>query len=249
MQKFLTAVLSIVTTVLCFPQTRVHAAHSTPLFHASREYRDAAHYLANMLTYHAVLDPTQKHFVKRLISSSHQFYSAALGSTADLQFQRTWVDIQKLMHDLPWVLESLPCDVKQRMAPTCRQFLNAFQTLAIQIELCERPSWNSELGNRQFETSRFSAPETPRRVIMLRATPSPHNRTYPGIPRCPCVRCHAITWPTAHDAIHVVASPPSTLSPSEWQLRQSEPQCRSESPIRRENGKLGARLTRLVQPQ
>ena len=249
MQKFLTAVLSIVTTVLCFPHTRVHAAHSTPLFHASREYRDAAHYLANMLTYHAVLDPTQKHFVKRLISSSHQFYSAALGSTADLQFQRTWVDIQKLMHDLPWVLESLPCDVKQRMAPTCRQFLNAFQTLAIQIELCERPSWNSELGNRQFETSRFSAPETPRRVIMLRATPSPHNRTYPGIPRCPCVRCHAITWPTAHDAIHVVASPPSTLSPSEWQLRQSEPQCRSESPIRRENGKLGARLTRLVQPQ
>ncbi|MDB4749455.1 hypothetical protein OAF83_00985 [Rubripirellula sp.] len=249
MQKFLTAVLSIVTTVLCFPQTRVHAAHSTPLFHASREYRDATHYLANMLTYHAVLDPTQKRFVKRLISSSHQLYSAALGSTADLQFQRTWVDIQKLMHDLPWVLESLPCDVKQKMAPTCRQFLNAFQTLAIQIELCERPSRNSELGNRQFDNSSSPVPETPRRVIMLRVTPSPHSHLPPGSPYCPCVRCHVMTRPIAHDAIHVVASPPSALSPSEWQLRQSEPQCRSEMPIRRKNGKRGARLSRLVQPQ
>ena len=245
MQKFLAAMLSLITTALCFPQTRLHAAHATPLFHATREYRDATQYLSQVLTYHASLDPTQKLFLNRLIHSSHQLYAAALacplnaGGPLTPEFRQTWSDIQILIQDLPWMIEILPPEAKQHLAPHCRQFLATFQTLAVQIELNQpvcRP-----YGHR--DSLALIPPNVTCRMLMLRAYPT----------QVPPPQTHehdrAMGYQADRQRLGVIFLSRQTLSPSEWQSQQAGARARSEQPMRRENSKTGVRLTRLTHPR
>jgi hypothetical protein len=245
--------LSIFTTALCLPPTRGHAAHATPLFHASREYRDSTHYLASMLTYHAVLVPPQKRFLERLLRSSHQLYAAALGSPANAAFRSAWIESRSLVQDLPWVLEMVPPNVQQRLLPQSQKFLQSFQTLAVQIELREQISRGYEHTGHALPLGHAALPLAHARggVPMFRSEPCPLQR-YPYPQPCPCHRCQTMIW--SHDD----SRPPighrlqPMLSPSEWQLCQSEPQHRSKTPIRRETGRtqetgrVGARLSRIA---
>jgi hypothetical protein len=223
--------ISLVTTVLCLSQTRVHAAHATPLFHATREYRDATHYLASMLMYHAALDPTQKMFMERLVKSSHQLYAAALNSPTDNAFRQTWAEVRKLVQDFPWMLDTLPPNVNQRLLPQARQFLLAFQTLAEQVALCEHFSWHN-----QHITSNISHASPPRQIVVFRREFSPNNP------------CRTLSWPPTRQPAGRMPFYRPTLSPSQWQLDQTEKRTRSSTAIRREKGTLGAHLSRLVHP-
>ena len=239
--------LSIFTTALCLPPTRGHAAHATPLFHASREYRDATHYLASMLTYHAILDPPQKLFLERLLRSSHQLYAAALGSPANAAFRSAWIESRSLVQDLPWVLEMVPPNVQQRLLPESQKFLQSFQTLAVQIELREQIS----CGGNEYTGHALPRGHASGGVTMLRSEPCPLQR-YPYPQPCPCHRCQTMIWSHDDSRPPMVHRLQPMLSPSEWQLRQSEPQHRSKTPIRRETvrtqetGKVGARLSRIA---
>ena len=245
MQKFLAAMLSLITTALYFPQTRLHAAHATPLFHATREYRDATQYLSRVLTFHATLDPTQKLFLNRLIHSSHQLYAAALschhnsGGPYGAEFQQTWADIQILVQDLPWMIEFLPPEAKQRMAPHCRQFLATFQTLAVQIELSEPVCEPDPRGG----SPALVPSNIPRQMLMLRAEltqfPQSLTREYD----------RAMGHQADQQGLRVIVLSRQPLSPSECQSQQAGSRRRSETPIGRENSKHGARLTRLVHPR
>ncbi len=244
MKKFLAALLSIVTTALCLPPTRGHAAHATPLFHATREYRDATDYLVSMLTYHAALDPPQRMFLERLRRTSHQLYAAALGSTANPAFRNSWAEVRRLVQDLPWMLEMLPPNAQQHLLLQSRTFFQSFQTLAVQIELREQISCRGEsssqtlpLGHAGYGVMMFRPERFPLQPNLF-TQPYPHHQ------------CQTMIW--SHDAIRtpLVHRHRPMLSPSEWQLRQSEPPHRSKTPIRqemggREIGKLGAQLSRI----
>ncbi len=235
MRKLFTTVVSVlislVTTALCLSQTRVHAAHATPLFHATREYRDATHYLASMLMYHVALDPTQKMFMERLVKSSRQLYAAALNSPTDSAFRQTWAEVGKLVQDFPWMLDTLPPHVKQRLLPQTRQFLLAFQTLAEQVALCEHFSWYD-----QHITGNISHAPAPRQIVVFRTEFSPNNP------------CQTLSWPPTRQLADRIPFYRPTLSPSQWQLEQTEKRTQSSTAIRRKNGTLGAHLSRFVYP-
>ena len=243
MQKFLAAMLSLLTTAICFPQPRLNAAHATPLFHATREYRDATQYLSRALCYQATLDPTQKMFLKRLVHSSHQLYAATLScplnatGTLGTAFRLTWAPIQTMVEDLPWMLEALPPEVKQRVTPLCRQFLLTYQTLAFQIALRD-PVCATPRGGRPA-----SIPVDNTRQLMIYPTelaPFPHSQSdfqtrnyyWPGVTQ------------TDHTIIASIFRSRQILSPSEWQLQQAETQDRSKTPIRSGNSQTSAKLTR-----
>lgn len=240
MQKFLAAMLSLITTALYFPQTRLHAAHATPLFHATREYRDATQYLSRLLTYHAALDPTQRMFLNRLIHSSHQLYAEVqsspfhAGGPLGPGFRETWSNIRVLMQDLPWILELLPPEAKQRLAPHYRQFLATFQTLAVQIELshpiCEPYPRGGSLAAVPVRV--------PRQMPMLRADLTP----FPQASQHDQTRAYRADW----ERLRTIHLSRQTLSPSEWQSQRAGTRPRSETPIRREASMAGALLTRLV---
>jgi hypothetical protein len=245
MQKFLATMLSLITTALCFTQTRLHAAHATPLFHATREYRDATQYLSRVLTYHATLDPTQKLFLNQLIHSSQQLYAAAVscplnaGGPLRTEFRQTWSAIQILVQDLPWMIETLPHEEKQRVTPHCRQFLATFQTLAVQIELCDPTCKHYPPGGNLA----LIPPNVASQLLMLRAELNPFPQ--------PQIRKHdrAMRHQADRQRLRVLFLSHQTLSPSEWQSQQSGSRRRSETPIRGENLKTGARLTRLIHPR
>ncbi len=240
MKKFLAAMLSLITTALCFPQTRLHAAHATPLFHATREFRDATQYLSRMVTYHASLAPAQKLFLNRLIHSSHQLYALALASPLhavaplETEFRQTWADIQSLVKDLPWMIETLPTEAKQTLAPHCRQFLATFQTLAVQIELSEPVCVPCPLGGNAA-LMRATAPS---QMLMNNAElmQFPEPRQYD----------RSIGRRAGQEISGVISLSRQTLSPSQWQSHHAGLRPRSEAPIRSENSKAGAQLTRLT---
>lgn len=231
MQRLVAAMLSLITTLLWFPQPRLHAAHATPLFHATREYRDATQFLAQVLTCRTHLNPAQSFFLDRLLHSSNHLYVAAQafrGNVADplgVEFRQTWADIQVLLRDLPWLLESFPCDVKQSVTAQCNRFLATFQTLAVQIELS-----NPHQERRHHATG-----------ALKRKTELP-----PICQRHPNTHSDAIGRPGRLEQMEVIFISHRPLSPSQWQLQHAEPGQRTRVPIRCENSNIGAKLTRLV---
>lgn len=251
MQKFLAVMLSIVTTAICLAQTRAHATHATPLFHATREYRDATHYLVSMLTYHAILDPPQRMFLKRLRQSSEQLYAAACGSLTNAAFTSTWTEVRSLAQELPWMLERLPPHVQRSLLAKSREFLQSFQTLAFQIELREQMSCRSNYRGPSLPLGQAPLPlgQAGGNAMGFHPQGSPI-QGYSFSPFCPCQRCQSLVWSNDDSRAPLVNRHHPTLSPSEWQLRQSEPQHRGEAPVSRKNvgGKaisVGARLSRI----
>ncbi|MCH1440363.1 MAG: hypothetical protein L7W43_11945 [Rubripirellula sp.] len=246
MHKFLAAMLSLITTALCFSQTRSHAAHATPLFHATREYRDAAEFLARLLSYHGTLDQAQTMFLKRLVHSSRQLYAATLschlktGVPLGSTFRQTWAPIPNMVQDLPWMLETLPPDVQQRVTDHCREFFATYQTLAIQIELRESAATTQWTAN-----SAIVSIDIAKQVLTYRtnlaALPPPHSHSHP----------RKQAWPlgTRSECYDMAATFRSrrTLSPSEWQLQKVKTPRRSETPTRSKTSHTGVRLTRLGQ--
>lgn len=234
MQRLLAAMLSLITTLLWLPQPRLHAAHATPLFHATREYRDATQFLAQVLTCRTHLNPAQSFFLDRLLHSSNHLYVAALAfprnvaNPLGVEFRQTWEDIRVLLRDLPWLLESLPCEVKQSVTAQCNRFLATFQTLAVQIELS-----NPHQERRHHSTDLTG-------VLKPKAELAPICQRYPN------THSDAIARPRHLEQMKVIFISHRTLSPSQWQLEHAEPGQRTLLPIRSENSNIGAKLTRLV---
>ena len=239
MQKFFAAMLSLITTALCFPQMRVQAAHTTPLFHATREYRDATQYLSRVLSNHANLAPPHQRFLNRLIHSSHQLYAAALAGpfnaagTLSPEFRQTWSDIQALVKDLRWMIESLPPEAKQTLAPHCRRFISTFQTLAVQITLSKSVcAPYGRGGHAGLKRTKF-----PEQMVLPRATLTHSPQARPN---------HRSSERRAgREMLGVSLLSRQTLSPSEWQLHRAGIRIRTETPTQNENANTGARLTRL----
>ena len=242
MQKFLAALLSLITTALCFPLTQLQAAHTTPLFHAAREYRDATQHLSRVLTYHTSLAPPHRQFLKQLIHSGHQLYAATLASPLNAaghlgtEVQQTWSKIQTLVENLPWMIDTLPPESRQTIAPHYRQFLATFQTLAVQIVLSEPVDAPVRRGTPQLK------PEKARGHLLISGS---HLTTFPrSRPHDRSRESHA-----EREMLEVIFLSHHTLSPSEWQSHLAGIRARSERPTQREHAKTGAQLTRLTQPR
>ena len=242
MQKFLAALLSLITTALCFPRMQLQAAHTTPLFHAAREYRDATQYLSRVLTYHTSLAPPHQQFLTQLIHSGHQLYAATLASPPNAagrlgtEFRQTWSKIQTLVENLPWMIDTLPPEAKQTVAPNYRQFIATFQTLAVQIALSEPVDAPVRRGSPQLKR------EKARRHMLIsgsQLTTFPRSRSHD--------RSRASH--SGREILEVIFLSRQTLSPSEWQSHLAGIRARSERPTQREHAKTGAQLTRLTQPR
>lgn len=252
MHKIIATMLSLITAAFCIPQPLLHADHASPLFHATREYRDATQRLSRILTYHATLEPTQQRFLSQLIHSSQQLYAAALFTSRSAtipsanEYQRLWGHIESLIRDLPWMLETLPPHVTQSIRPHYRQFLATFHTLAAQVEL-RNPAgavWSGGNGRLPIKY--------PTQLWMSRthSVPSHHDypseNDYPSKNSCPREQNVLDKEPTRGRQAKQLVALPCRLSPSEWQLKTTEPHHRSKNPVRGKEAELGAKLTRLT---
>ena len=141
MKELITILLSLLTVALCLIPRRVQAAHTTPLFHAVREYRDATRYLAVVLPHHLALTGAQKQFVEHLVLAAENLCITASSPVDDAGFVHAWKVVRSRVLALPRVIPELRLlnhghansdwhDLVQRQ----EQFLLAFETLAIQIE-------------------------------------------------------------------------------------------------------------------
>ena len=245
MKELITILLSLLTFALCLTPRRVQAAHTTPLFHAVREYRDATRYLAVVLPHHLALTAAQKQFVEHLVLAAEHLCITASSPVDEAGFVHAWKVVRSRILALPRVIPELRLlnhghaksdwhDLVQRQ----EQFLLAFETLAIQIEFGSNLPYDRQPYN-QF-SHRYSNPTSRNSPRRHTTNPTPFTNSPLFLGACGISPTQDFMAASTELRTRI-----PDFSPIQRQLEASEPRDRTTTAVTSRTGNRSVRLQRI----